>query len=1068
MLSVTVPAVLLSAGLLFLALTAWRRRGISGAGSFVLFLIAISLWTFFSALEMQAPTLEGKLLWARLQYICISLAPAAWFAFTLQFLGLYKYLGWRSILLLSLEPIAVNALVWTNDTHHLIWTGVGLGAVGGNRTALLIEGYGYAFWGHALYSYLLLIISGWLLVEHYLRARSPFKEQIRTLLIALSIGLISNLLSIFRVLPFFVDITPVSFALGGVLVSWALFRYRFLDVMPFAQAVIMDNMADGIVVLDALDRIIDVNPSAAEILGIQPAHVLGQHVDQVFSDAREPFHPYRARLDGSVETMLSSGGTARHYEMHSTPIFSRRGKLAGSILAFHDITSRKAAELTLRRRLELEQLVMSISTTFLSLPTTDLRAGIVEALGWVGEMMRAGRVTLFLLDAEEDVLTALHEWHSPQAPSRMEFRRALRLDHYPWWGEQILRMRALYLHSIEDIPGDAVAERRFFSEQRLQMLLATPMSAGQHPMGALVLEYFHPLAEYPSEDVLAILRIIGDVFANALQRQDSAEALLAAKEAAEAASQAKSAFLANISHELRTPMNAILGMTELAMETELTPEQQDYLHIAHNAAESLLALLNDLLDFSKIEAGRLELESVPFNPREVIEGVADMMAQRAARKGLKFEVEIEAGFPEWLSGDPIRFRQIWVNLVDNAVKFTDSGRVSLHAAAVGELGDKVRILGQVQDTGIGIPPEKQSVIFESFSQADTSMSRQYGGTGLGLAICRQLVEMMGGEIGLESEVGKGSLFTFIVSLGKLSSESVKPEPAEVREGYSHSAGPISGAGSILLVEDNPVNRVVAQTLLERAGYTVLTAENGQRALEVMQAEKKLDIILMDVQMPEMDGLAATAALRADPRWHDVPIIAMTAHAMRGDRERFLAAGMDDYIAKPIRRQELLGIVAKYIGRVEKAVQEGPPAENVEAMVGEGAEDDAPPILDAAGVMRDWHLDVVIYQDTLRMFIEDAEKHLGRLQSAVRKGEEEQLRTESHALKGGAATVGAYRVCRAAAVLETLAGDGRVDDIPEAYRSLCAELDRLKACAVREWNISISSTEQPASSEAMED
>jgi signal transduction histidine kinase/DNA-binding response OmpR family regulator len=550
-------------------------------------------------------------------------------------------------------------------------------------------------------------------------------------------------------------------------------------------------------------------------------------------------------------------------------------------------------------------------------------------------------------------------------------------------------------------------------------------------------------------------RLENDVQVRTAELQKTNTELLAAKERAEAASRAKSEFLANMSHEVRTPMNGVLGMTELVLDTELTAEQRDYLNTVKTSADSLLTVINDVLDFSKIEAGKLELDLVLFNLRDTLEEAMKALAFRAHEKGLELVCDIGPEVPDNVIGDPIRIRQIIVNLVGNAIKFTEHGEVALEAALEGQDGEDLLLHLMVRDTGIGIPQDKQKIIFDAFSQADGSTTRKFGGTGLGLTISSRLAEAMHGHISVESEPGKGSRFHFTVRVGAATGQMLRaPEDdgalagapvlvvddnvtnrriltellwrwqmaptaaasahealSQIRraderghpfklvltdvhmpemDGFAlverikaspHLAGAVivmltSGrqqgdvsrcrelgisvyltkpvrraelrsailaalagrariqktiepellaapeaaherrAGSglrILLTEDNAVNQRVALRILEKGGHRVAIAGNGREALAALSKEQAFDLILMDVQMPEMDGFEATAAIRLSESGSGIhiPIIALTAHAMKGDQERCLAAGMDAYISKPIRPRELLEMVGRY-------------------------------------------------------------------------------------------------------------------------------------------------------------
>ncbi|VAW55149.1 BarA sensory histidine kinase (= VarS = GacS) [hydrothermal vent metagenome] len=395
------------------------------------------------------------------------------------------------------------------------------------------------------------------------------------------------------------------------------------------------------------------------------------------------------------------------------------------------------------------------------------------------------------------------------------------------------------------------------------------------------------------------------------QRKQAEKALFKAKEAAEAASKTKSEFLANMSHEIRTPMNGVLGTLQLLKDSDLSASQREYVSIAYNSGEALLSLLNDILDFSKIEAGKLKLEFIPFDFRILVKEITVLLKQKADERHVELMADLDDKIPQVIKGDSVRIRQILANLMTNAIKFTENGKVTIRIAILEKTEKVVRLRIEVNDTGIGIPEASQRKLFNSFTQADGSTTRKYGGTGLGLAIVRQLVTLMRGRLGVDSEEGKGSSFWVEIAF-EIPVDVALETPQKTEKAVEELL-----TGKVLLVEDNPVNQIVAKKMLEKFGLSFEVANNGEEAITRLKQSHNFDLVLMDCQMPVLDGYAATEALRdieAGEKTERLTVIAMTANAMEGDREKCISAGMDDYVAKPVNQQALKATLAKWLNK----------------------------------------------------------------------------------------------------------------------------------------------------------
>ncbi len=696
-----------------LAWYTWRNRRTAGATPFSLMMFILFEWCLCYILHLAATDLSLKVFWLNVTFIGVVSLPVAWMVFAFEYTGRKVWINARRLAMLSIIPLTTLIVIFTDGLHHLFRTSETLASEGGFLLVNTINGTW--FWVHAAYTYILIMIGLFLIVRALLRWPAQYRGQMIWILLATLAPLIANVITIFKLLPIIIDLTPFAFTVTGVGMAYALFRHRLLDIAPLARDLVIDGMKDGMIVLDSNRRIVDINPAALTILGLSGENQpIGKPIADVLSKWPALIDRYRDVSDAEDEITLGEGEARRWYELHLSTLRDENNLVTGRVVTIRDVTRRKQAEsLVQESEARFRQIVENASDLIYRFDST-------------GHLTYANPSALHLMGFEKEEEVLGRYFLDLTTP---EYRRDLKRTYLHQFASKTK-------NTYHEFPALTADGREVWFGQNVQLIYA-----GDEIIG------FQALAR----DITAI--------------KQAQEALRIARDQALEASRTKSQLLSRVSHELRTPLGGILGYAELLRDNafgDLNLGQKKAASEIVDSADHLTAMVNELLDEAQIRANTTVLQEKPISPVTLLEQASAGLEVLAQNKGLKFTTFLDPALPAELFGDERRLRQIIINLAGNAIKFTKEGEVCVKLLHPAE--DVWEI--QVSDTGVGISKESQEIIFEPFRQVDNAITRDNRGIGLGLSITKQLVDIMNGRIVLESEPGKGSTFTVILPIRK--------------------------------------------------------------------------------------------------------------------------------------------------------------------------------------------------------------------------------------------------------------------------------------------------------------
>ncbi|MCH6198513.1 ATP-binding protein [Aquiflexum sp. LQ15W] len=934
------PIFLTSLLFVVLAFFSFSKNNQHGERYFSFFMLSSFFYSFFYGIELIATTPEGIKLFYMLEFIGGAFVTPFLFLFVLKYTDQAKFISNNWLNLIFGISGFFLLMIFTNDYHHLFYKEI---SAANNSYFLSVSlERGLLHWMYASYNSILIIFSNLLLFRMLFSIPEIYRGQVLIMLFGTLIPWIAYLFVVFGFYPFGLDPVPFCLAISGVTLFWALFQYQLFRANPIAFKTIFENITDGIVILDRLGEVVALNYAARKFFSkLSPQKIykkeqligLSNDLEELFS-ANSPNHKIEIVIpeEKEVYEIYLKNIEKDSFEI-GTPNFQ--------YLFLRDITEQKsteelimANELTLQNvnsnLIRNEKMLTSIAfATKELLSNHDFATATQKAITLLGDGAGVDRAYLFenSLDENGNLLSSQRfEWSALGVPAEIDNPNLQGLPIGLFGeGSRVMAQNKLYQAIVDQMETDPEL-KELLQSQDIKSILLIPIYVEDYFWGFVGFDDCTNERKW-SEAETALLISFADSISNAIERKNMERNLIKSMEAANEASIAKSEFLANMSHEIRTPLNGVIGFSDLLMKTNLDENQRGFLQSILQSGTLLLDLINDILDFSKIEAGKLELSPEWVNIKDLVSDTLKIIQPIASEKNLKLNLNLDENLPKSVFVDSTRIKQVLINLLSNAAKFTHQGHIELGVTIDGQISaDGVMpIVFSVEDTGIGISKEKERTIFEAFAQEDNSTTRKYGGTGLGLSICSKLLDLMQSKLELQTSLGKGSKFYFKLDLS-VSEETVKPKNEEKMNGSSQPATSkkeniSSSAFKILLVDDNPVNMLLAKAIVKKLLPTSIISEayNGLEALEEYKKQVP-DLIFMDIQMPEMSGYEATKEIRKIETDVRTPIVALTAGTVKGEYQRCLEAGMDDYLSKPVLVSDISGMIEKHLGSAPSTSQ----------------------------------------------------------------------------------------------------------------------------------------------------